>query len=270
VFLQNGEVNGALAPTGEELPALVSVSFQDADTLNATFSCSNFEFIPDGHGNELVVGEGFTASGDSGNPQLPIAIVRLGLPPDANLESLNLDVVASPFVELAGAHNIAPVPAAVADVDGGIIVEWGDDKTIENGRNVFVYEQDAFYGGPPIVLLGAEEMRQWKIATLAYSPFQYNPVSGAVRVADDVEIRLSYELDDPPGGELLADESEIIEPSDLLANYSDVSPYYLSEGASVIESEDSITDTGDYLIITTAAIRNNSTQLASFVLTLPE
>ncbi len=235
-----------------------------ANSLVVSLSCGDFEFVPAGR-EEMIVAEGFGLTGDSGNPQLPSAVVRLALPPSADLDTVSLEVVETNLIDVPGTHWIGAAPPAATGANGELIVDWGQGKLIEDGKNVLVYGQDEFYGAGTVELLGAEQMRKWKIVTFEYSPFQYNPVSGQLRLAADVQVDVSFELGPLPDDALLADQGADDLARDMLANYEQVSwlysvPARLDEGGP-LPSDGS----ADYVIITTSAIQSGSTQLDDFV-----
>ena len=161
---------------------------------------------------EIAV-DGYVQSDEAGRPQLPTKVLLLGVPPQVELA---LEVTDSQTKRVAGAKTICAAPQTVYQrSEAGEIVSASEvahtDKTI--------YDADAFY---PSELARVEDLgfaRSQRIVRLEISPFQVNPVTGEVRVHEQVRVKVRF-LGDPGQMSAVA-EPEAFEAAfrQTLANY---------------------------------------------------
>jgi len=199
--------------------------------------------------------------GDTGDPDLPAKVLRIALPPDADLDSVKLEYVTADLQTLEGTFSIAPMPAAATEVGGQFTLNSASDPIVA-GKNVLVYGSSEIYDPETCTLFSTQQMGRWKIADVLCSPFAYRPSLGELSVAEDVSFTLTYEQGDPLPDSLLANTTWDAAASELLVNYDQANPWYESDAAAV---EPGSNGTGEYVIITTSAIQSGSAQLSSFV-----
>jgi len=126
-----------------------------------------------------------------GSPQLPVRYVLLAVPNGADVR---LDVVEVDSEVLADTYDVVPVPEYVigAEAPPDELVDSGLVPQPEYRRDEVVYGQDTFY--PPL-LAEVEEggtLRGQRMVKVALQPFQYNPVTGKVRVHSRLRVQAVF------------------------------------------------------------------------------
>ena len=185
-----------------------------------------------------------------GYPDLPARVYRVALPPDVDPHSIKVNYTIEK-TEGCGIYNIKEIPAMRTWVDGQYIT----------GNKADVYTKDDFFPERCIEYAGFSQMRKWRIVTLKYTPFQYNPVTNELRVVSEVNVTIDYQ----PGYNSDAIEFELHDTvmdrraRKFLMNYEESVGWYESVGSY----EPSVTY--DYVIITTNTIESTSTKLGDFV-----
>lgn len=219
---------------------------------------------------EVVVSVGeFPQGGRPGDPMLPYKLVRLLVPPDANLATAKAELVSGNWEELPGEHEVAPVPPAASWDGEKTLLSWGtkDTSVIINSRDSTIYSKDAYFPGEPVQLACVGLFRQWKLVEFSVCLAAYNPVKRKVRVLRDARVVLSVEklppalatgLNSPTPPVLPGADRFSAELLDRVANPQDLETFYGGlEGAS--------RSTWDYVIITTNTIVTNSNKLDDFI-----
>lgn len=192
-----------------------------------------------------------------GDPQLPQRIIQFAVAPDTDLTNLQLTITDQDDTTLPESYDIIPQTPSVCP-DGG--VDWGQGKTIAAGRNLNVYGADSYFPQEAIQLLpavtkkvrdpeassaGKTVYKLVKYIRVAYRPFLYNPVQQRLKLIKRAKIWLSTTGSTP------------------IPIVTKLWHTILKAGfpSSVAEASGN----GQYVIITTNNIVNNSTRLADFV-----
>jgi len=196
-----------------------------------------------------------------GDPALPQTVVNVAVPPGVDWSSLQIAVSDAAEIVLHGTHSVTPAPpgAAYIEKDGQWQrqVDWGAGKTIVNGRNINVYGVDAEYPGRVAELLPYAQDRSWKYARVLFSPVQYNPVTGRVRMVAAATLQVSYEYD--PAAVVPPDAAPGTMPRRGVISQEVAELYAPAQAMGVREL------TCNYVIITTSQIAANSTKLDDYV-----
>ena len=198
----------------------VSVTTGGFEELTVTL-VSNPYTIEDSDQYHTITMEGFFTRGLPGDPALPQKIYDLELPYDVNLETVDIQMLWKASEEIPGLYEIGPSPLIAS---GGRTVLY---STIQNGKNVDVYNSNGLYPESPVDILRTHQIREKKYVRVQFTPFQYNPVTKALVINQKVKIRVFWTtkrmpLTAPPGPGI------------------------------------------DYVIVTTNAIVSNSTRLNAF------
>lgn len=116
---------------------------------------------------------GSPVSGRMGAPSLPQIALRVLLPPDVDLSSVRVTTenVASKMVP--GDWDVAPA-RAIATLDGNAATS--ESTELVNGRDPKVYAVNDFTPPSFITDLITRRIRQWRIASIVFTPYRYNPV----------------------------------------------------------------------------------------------
>ena len=155
------------------------------------------------------------------------------------------------------------MPPAVTWIDDKEVFDWGENAaSIVDGRNIRVYGVDAWYPAKPIAILGGAQMRKWHFIQIGFSPFEYNSAGKKLRLTRRAEIRIAFnrlQLSTASSAAALKDTFMDDIAAQTLANFAEAQQWYPQ-----ISSRQAAGETWNYVIITTNAIRNNSTKLADF------
>uniref|UniRef100_UPI003593DC3C C25 family cysteine peptidase n=1 Tax=Desulfococcus sp. TaxID=2025834 RepID=UPI003593DC3C len=223
----------------------------DSGTLNIT---------PAGHDVTLSM-DSFNTHMSPGDPMVPVRVVHMALPPDADLETLAFSHSVLAERVLNGVYSVAPAPP-MATWDGTrTITDWGEDKNIVDNRNINVYGSDAFFVAEVVEPAPYSQLRKWQMAQFAYYPVQYNPVTGKLRIVERIQVDISYKTiakAQNASNFSLTDDGMEDRAAVIIDNYAQAAPLYTLEG----ELHPSVDF--DYVILTTERIVENSTRLNDF------
>lgn len=224
-----------------------------------------FQTLPDGiH----IVAPGFASVSSPGDPALPFTDVRIILPPDASAGSVSATVVGDKRDTFPSGAQLAPAPPIVTTAQDKQFRDWGRNKQIQSGRNVLVYSKDAFYPARNAEVLAVGNLRKWRMATIRYYPFRYNPVTGRIERTSGGQLSVSY------GGalstaaastRLMADDVFSDKVRGLAVNYPEAQAWYTAPRPNGALSIQTSPPAANYVIITTSAIVSGSTKLQAFV-----
>lgn len=208
----------------------------------ATFSDKNIQYLNQG-----------------GEPALPYQVVKLLLPPDADLATVSISLEASAFEELAGIWKIRPTPPESTWDGTKVITVWPSGKTIVDGRDIEIYNVDALFPTNVLGETSSGQMRQWQLLEVPVASYRYNPVSKRLYRLAETELVVTFTRT----GELPAGPVDHLFEGNvkrLTANFQEVAPSYYELAPSAITPLQTT-----YAVITTEAIQSTSGELANFV-----
>lgn len=238
---------------------------QSSDSITVTLQAPSYRVTTGEDGFTQVQIEGFDLSGLPGDPALPGKMYNVALPPNVNWDSLAVEPVVTTTVELSGTYEVAPATPAVTWVDGQKIVSWGENAdSIVDGKNTKVYQNDAYFPTSYVTNAARSQMRKWRFVRLLFTPVQYNPVTKKLRLATEVELRLTFgynaAVQDAQVQSELADTVMDDRAAKMLYNYEQAQGWYETSAPTIAANS-----TADYVIITTSTIVSGSSLLSSFV-----
>ncbi len=122
-------------------------------------------------------------SGPAGAPALPVVQLDVAIPWAAAVQKVS--IVRFETIDLDGAFDVAPLtkPRIVSSKDKE------PDPFVKDGT---IYGNDAFYPGQISSVLSTWEMVGQRFAKIALHPVQYNPVSGTLRLATEIEFTIEW------------------------------------------------------------------------------
>ncbi len=220
---------------------------------------------PDQHFVEM---SGFPNRMSPGNPMLPYMLYQVALPPDADPASLSLEIIRKEETEMPNVYRLVPCPPKnICQNQDEVKLElsetekWGVGKNIVDGKNTLVYEQDRFFPKNYCKVNYMGQLRKWKIASVIYCPMRYNPVSGTMVLAAEVDIKVKFTRDaeyieKPETYKLLRDATFDDDIKGTLLNYDKAKNWYvkaLLKSVPMTEKGEPVSDP-DYAIITTEDI----------------
>ncbi|MGE4286076.1 MAG: LamG-like jellyroll fold domain-containing protein [Phycisphaerae bacterium] len=207
----------------------------------------------------------------SGRPQLPFRIISVLLPASSDLTAISLETRAN-YSLLAGTMDVLPKPpAARRDSSGNEILIWPENTNIANGRDLDIYNTNAFWPAQQARLTGKGEMRGYKIAEVAVPLFRYNPVTRQLQALIDAEVFIDVQAPvlQTASAELTggASDADCIERLKAMAvNFDSAADTYstLRTMNEDVLPAPNLSDKG-LVIITSNLIKKESTELANYV-----
>jgi len=232
----------------------------------------------------------------AGEPSIPWQVVTVLLPPQAVVETVSVNLQGARYEPVAGRWSVAPTrPPAYWDGEREVVV-WPADRPIVAGRDISVYETDAFWPAEEMRLLSAGQLRKWRLVDVALPLIRTNPQTGSVLRLVGGTLRVSYETRGAGnvrarGARELADRRGESAVRRMAVNFHQQRAAYEAAAASAEAELEAAADGGGaavgegnvrpvsnddgtpvpsasgsgYVIITTAAIESASTKLDDFV-----
>ncbi len=136
---------------------------------------------------QLVV-DGYSGTGASGAPELPVKGTMVGIPAqgEATLTVVEVEAITAPET-----YAICPVgrPIVEASPSDEPLRYQGEERV----RDATIYATAGFTPTEPAVLLSTGFIRSQRVAQLQFRPFQYNPVTGQLRFARRIRVQLTFD-----------------------------------------------------------------------------
>ena len=246
------------------IPAVIFslVGLARAETISVTLEAGPYEIRTDADGLNEIVMNGYKIQGVPGNPLLPAKVFNIVVPPDIAWDSLELTIADSESGILPETYAIRPAAPDAAGVGNGVIHDWAGNQNIADGKNMDVYGVDSFFPADYAKLLPYSQLRKWKYTKVQFFPFQYNPVTGKLKLYRKIKVEISFQRSGRKmSSQLLNDKVMDHLAPDLFYNYTSGKDNYVADRSS----DQSNNGTYDYVIITTDAIVSNSANFAAFV-----
>ncbi|MFH1978425.1 MAG: C25 family cysteine peptidase [Candidatus Aenigmatarchaeota archaeon] len=202
--------------------AVTSSSDQTQD-FSVTLKSNDYTFSQkDNEGyqkiNELV----YTELRNSGDPELPIEVYHILLPPGAQVQ--DLEIVSTEKESLGTGYKITPTPQPKLECVDGIC----SSEFEKMSPNVEIYESNQVYPSETIEFLEQDQLRKYDVLRISFTPIQYNPVTEEVSVIEEVTIKVNYVLGDKTNKEL-GDTAMDAEVRNLVVNYEQFGDEYQTE-----------------------------------------
>ena len=190
----------------------------------------------------------------SGEPAIPSKIIKILLPPDADLSTVTCVVQSTDYEPLEGALDIKPVPGMGTRIDGAEVILWPEGKKIVNGKDVAIYEANALWPRKSAGIVSAGKLRNFKIVEIAVPLAVCSPADKKLWLLTDAVVCIEFERTariDP------VDTLGQKRTKNMVVNFGQYADEYDVAMAS--------TSSTGYTILTTSAIQSASTKLADFV-----
>ena len=236
-------------------------SYSDTITVSSPTYSGNMQTLQD---RISFKSTDFSNITQPGNPTLPFKDIRIILPPEANINSINITLSDASISNQTITKDIIAAPPLAADVDSQTIFDWGNSSQIVNGKNSLIYDKDEMYPSSHIENQGCGKMRGWIILTVRYYPYRYNPATKLLEEASGGNIIVSFNKNTMSTTSIgkKNDNTFSNELSNITTNYSEAQQWY---NADTNKASTATTTTPNYTIITTSAIANSSTKLQAFI-----
>jgi len=236
------------------------------------WGAAKVQTLPD---DRVVINLGESPQGGSpGDPQLPYKLIRVLVPPDADLETVQAQLISGDWEQLPGEYEIAPAPPAAASAP--VIDFCGKDPAvIVDGKDTAIYGKNAYFPAEPVEVVSVGLFRQWKLVEYRVWLAAYNPVKKKMRVLRNISTNLSVQplpaveavgLSSPTPPVLPNTGKFTPELLEKIANPEDLETFYGPDGeVAAAGGEAPGLIPADYVIITTSTIVTNSTNMAAFI-----
>ncbi len=141
----------------------------------------------------LVRMDGFETGGVSGQPALPWRTIRLAIPPQADSQTVTVQVIATGTEEIIGRFDVAPAPPIARINDGKL--SWGRFASrIVDGHDTGVYGVNALFPGDwGKAVMGVKQLGRHDFVEVKIHPVRYNPVAGTLIKAVGLRVEVSYQ-----------------------------------------------------------------------------
>ena len=201
----------------------------------------------------------------SGEPEIPYKTATVLLPADVDLSTVKAEFTDVVYKPADGSWQVKPTGPMVTWIDGSDVEKWADGKTIVDGKDVAIYENNNLWPAQEIIFTGKGQLRKFNVATIAVPLVRFNPVTGELVRLAMADIAVTYSTGVKSQSALMskADQTGRERVADLTVNFDQMSASYDN---SVMETS----NCGDgplpgYIIITTNFVVNNSSELADFI-----
>jgi hypothetical protein len=215
-----------------------------------TIKTPDYKIIRLVSGNHSINMKGYYTNNIPGYPNLPVKKIRLAIHPDTDMNSIRLHYTKKNISNI-GQYNIPESPT---------MATWDQKEQIVI-HPIDISARNSFFPIDFVGLSNASQLRKWKIVSVTYSPFQYNPVSKMLRMIHSTKVTLRYQIDThkPRSSKIMQDNVMDDRARSMIDNYKEVQQWY--ETGRALDSSDIF----DYIIITTNKIVSKSSQLNNFI-----
>ena len=225
-----------------------------AESVTYNIDAGSYEIIPNEQGFDEIIMPDYGIIESPGDPILPQKTLEFWVPQGVIWSSLNFSVEIIESEVLPNSYNIPPCLPISPVQDGDETrydpeyYEWGAEKSIVDGKNTLVYEEDANYPSNALEFIGytqrkepqtviesplAQQTQQSLVENnyvrVLFRPFLYNPVQQKLTFIKQAEINIAYEY------------------------------------PTIMSVEAQAATTYDYVIITTNDISSHSEELTHFI-----
>ncbi len=159
-------------------------------TITVTLDAGDYTLRSENGQTHIDMQQDFGSFSAPGEPELPGRTFMIALPPGAQVTAVRFETPET--VDLPGRYEVAPVGPAVIDRENvdQATARWA----IEHQR---AYAADAPYPANVAEYKGQGQWRRYTFAQVAFQPFQYRPLSGALRFQRQLIVSIDYRLPEP-------------------------------------------------------------------------
>ena len=205
---------------------------------------------------DTVEFSGATLSNNPGKPALPHYSITFLLPPNTDLSSVTATIVNVQDSLTDGGLfvNSAQPPTVRGEVF------WPEDLAIVNGKDIAVYNTDAFYPESFLSKKSSGAMGDYILYEVEVYPYQYNPVTKELNklIGGSLEIEYESKVSANSGVSHKINQSLKDAAKELAINYDDVATKY--KEPFTINSTSKV-----FYIITTQEIVDASQELQAYI-----
>ncbi len=205
--------------------------------------------------SNYAVFSGSAVYGEPGEPALPFYTYTFLLPPDADLENVEVTINALAEEILPGEFEVTPGPPLGFQSE----TFWPEGKTIVDGKDISIYSSATFFPQTYTKIITHGKMWRYKLVQVEVNPYRYNPVSKKLNKMTGGNLTVSFPT--------LSQQTPVIKMPygitqlvrKLVDNYSEIAPRYgRFESSSRPEKR-------GLAIITTSTIQSGSQNLQAYI-----
>lgn len=243
------------------------------DTGTTVIDLPEFQSRIQADGKTFFVGDQIQYLGDTGQPQLPWQVITMLLSPDADLSAVICEIEESTYESINGTWQIAPIPpAATRDENGRVRQIWPEGKQFLNGKDLDIYEEDAFWPNRPAQILRRGNLDQANLVQIAVPLVRYNPQQQNLKRLTQLRLCIREQRSSQTMKAVnLAGKfrkSTRLRLEGLVVNFEQAAADYEDYSGSAGISDMQLTanpDANGYAIITTNEFVDDSIQLSAFI-----
>ena len=212
----------------------------------------------------------FETSGDvqwlsiSGEPAIPYKRATVLLPVDVDMSTVKAEFSEVVYKKAAGSWQVKAMGPLVARVGDKEIVDWPAGKTIVDGKDIGIYENNELWPELAVKIIDKGQLRKFKLATIAVPLVRFNPVTGELARLAMADIKVTYSTGVKMQSALVAkaDKTGRSVVEDVAVNFEQMAASY---GDSIDTSDCSGGPLPGYIIMTSNSVIENSTELSNFI-----
>lgn len=205
---------------------------------------------------------------DPGQPDVPFLLLKVLLPPEADLSSVQVDICDAMLEPVLDSVMVQPAMPPVTWDGENEITLWPEDRDIQDGKDMAVYSASLPFPADPVFPIRTGEIRGWKVVDVPVALFHFHPLQESLVKLVGANLHISYTEAGRPlfSGSSDTGHDRIAEDmvKDAVVNFGSLAPSYGIEVSPLAGSSEPQAVTGGFAIITTSAIINNSSMLGAF------
>jgi Peptidase family C25/S-layer homology domain len=202
----------------------------------------------------------------SGEAMVPYNVIKVLLPPNADLNTVSATIDNVKVDELTGEWEVRPKPPEATWDGKKVITIWPKGKIIVNGYDINIYEENVLFPENLVGTITTGQTRIWRMVDIPIALYKFNPVTkklyrlvkGTLIVEFTPDPTAIFSLKERTG---IADRIGEDSVKKLTANFNEVSPAY----EKIFPQAQTDQQISRYVIITTNNIKLGSSELQNFV-----
>jgi len=177
--------------TNDNINFIIVNREQDFIEIEIDFSKLPYQIIYNEKNEAIIVMPNLGKNTNSGEPELPKTIFRVGMLPNVKRESIKLKILQQDITNLGTSYNITPVETPRPVLNG-----WDDqNEEYKPERDLSIYNSNNLFPYSPIIISPLSNIKDWIFVSLELWPFQYNPQKSSLKRIDFIKCRVDFELD---------------------------------------------------------------------------
>ena len=132
---------------------------------------------------------GFSETEKPGSPRLPVTGTMVGIPSGSQM---SVQVLEDDLQTIPGNYHICPQKGPSLSLNDLGELEYAG---VEAVKDPLVYAQDQFIPVELAQITSRDNIRSQATATLRFSPFQYNPLTGELRYTQRILVQVNFSAD---------------------------------------------------------------------------